>query len=113
VSKTQRTLPNKAGPGVKDERWIKLWFQEALAWRSLRLPAKFPNSNSPKPRVPETPSYYSGRASERPVEAFKMRCPGEAQRQDRKQRRGHRQRRQQTSPAVRGAQERRGRQALG
>jgi len=106
-------LPNQAGPDEKDEWWIDLWFQEALAWSPLRLPAKFPNSNSQKPRVPETLSYKSGKASERPVEAFKRRCPGEAHRQDRKQRRGHRERRQETSPAVRGAQERRGRQALG
>jgi len=46
LSKTQRTLPDQAGPSVKDERWIDLWFQEA-----------FPNSNCPKPGVPETPSY--------------------------------------------------------
>jgi len=30
-----------------------LRFQEAAAWRALRLPAKFPNSNRPTPRVPE------------------------------------------------------------
>jgi len=82
LSKTQHTLPDQAGPGVKDERWIDLWFQEALAWRALRLPAKFPNSNFPKPRVPETPSYWLGRASIWPVLAFKRRCPGEAQWQD-------------------------------
>jgi len=33
---------------VTDER-----FQKALAWRALRLLAKFPNSNRPNPRVPE------------------------------------------------------------
>jgi len=38
---------------VKDERWIDLRFQEALAWRALRLPAKSPNNNRPSPRVPE------------------------------------------------------------
>jgi len=51
LSKTQHTLPNQAGPGVKDERWIDFWFQEALSWRALRLPTKFPNSNSPKPQA--------------------------------------------------------------
>jgi len=53
LSKTQHTLPDHAGPGVKDERWIGLRFQEALAWRALRLQAKFSNSNRPNPRVPE------------------------------------------------------------
>jgi len=38
---------------VTDERWIDLRFQEAFASRALRLPAKFPNSNRPTPRVPE------------------------------------------------------------
>jgi len=78
LSKTLRTLPDQAGPGAKDERWIDLWFQ--VNRPVSRLPAKSPNSNCPKPRVPETPSYQSGRASDRPVEAFKRRCPGEAQR---------------------------------
>jgi len=98
LSKTQRTLRYQAGPGVKGKRWIDLRFQEALAWRALRLPAKFPNSNHPNPE-----------------------CQN-AKLLDRRQRRGHRQRRQQTSPAATlpsprgahwGAQERRGRQALG
>jgi len=53
LSETQRTLPDQAGPGVTDERWIDLRFQEAAAWRALRLPAKFPNSKRPAPRVPE------------------------------------------------------------
>jgi len=52
LSETQRTLPDQAGPGVTDERWIDLQFQEAFAWRALRLP-EFPNSNRPTPRVPE------------------------------------------------------------
>jgi len=39
----------------------------------------------PEQQLPKTPSarasnYQSGRASDRPVEAFKRRCPGEAQR---------------------------------
>jgi len=53
LSETQRTLPGQARPGVTDERWIDLRFQEAFAWRALRLPAKFPISNRPTPRVPE------------------------------------------------------------
>jgi len=53
MSETLRTLTDQAGPGVTDERWIDLRFQEAFAWRALRLPAKFPNSNRPTPRVPE------------------------------------------------------------
>jgi len=88
---TQRTLPDQVGPGVKGERWIDLRFQEALAWRALRLPAKFPNSNRPNPRVPERQATsQEGRAND----------PGEAQRQVNRQDRGHRQRRQQTSPAA-------------
>jgi len=110
LSKTQHILLDQAGPGAKDKRCIDLWFQEALYWRPLRLPAKSPNSIGPKPRVPETPSYQSERASDRPVEAFKRSCSGEAQRfsksrlskgsQDKNQRTGHRQRRQQISPAA-------------
>jgi len=53
LTETQRTLPDKAGPGVTDERWINLRFQEAFAWRALRLSAKLPNRNHPTPRVPE------------------------------------------------------------
>jgi len=53
LSETQRTLHDQAGPGVTDEWWSDLLFQEGFAWRALRLPAKFPNSNRPTPRVPE------------------------------------------------------------
>jgi len=45
LSKTQPTLPDQAGPGAKEERFNDLWFQEALSWRALRLPARSPNSN--------------------------------------------------------------------
>jgi len=38
---------------VKDERWIDLLFKEALAWKALRLLARFPKSDRPNPRVPE------------------------------------------------------------
>jgi len=98
LSETQRTLPDQVGPGVTDERWIDLRFQEEFAWRALRLPAKFPNSNRPTPRVPEHQATGQEIAQE------------------------HRQRRQRTSQAATlpsergdhwGAQERRGRQALG
>jgi len=53
LSETQRTLPDQAEPGVRDEGWIDLRFQEAFAWSALRLPAKFPNSKRPTPRAPE------------------------------------------------------------
>jgi len=128
LSKNQRTLPDQAGPDVKGERWVEFWFQEALSWRALRLPAKSPNSNCSKPLVPETPSYQSGRASDRPVEAFKRRCPGEAhgfgesrnggssktrKTGDSKAIRQHRHTRYHRARAHWGAEERRGRQALG
>jgi len=37
LSETQRTLPDQAGPGVTEERWIDLRFQEAFTWRALEL----------------------------------------------------------------------------
>jgi len=98
LSETQRTLPDQAGPGVTDELWIDLRFQEAFAWRALRLPAKFPDSNRQLPECQNTELLV------------------------RRQRRGHRQRHQQAFPAATlpsphgahwGAQERRGCHALG
>jgi len=47
LSKTQRSLPDQVGPGVKVERWIDLRFQEALACKALRLAAKFPSARPP------------------------------------------------------------------
>jgi len=38
-----------------------LWFQEALSWGALRLPAKSPSSNCPKPRQPTS---QEGRATD-------------------------------------------------
>jgi len=129
LSTTQRTLPDQAGPGAKNERLIQLRFQEALSWRALRLTAKSPHQQLPKIPSARTPNFQTGRASDRPFDTFKGLCPGEAQRFSKsrnggrprtrkKQRRPHRQRRQQTSPADTspsprgaycGAQERRGR----
>jgi len=54
LSETQCILPDQAGPGVTDERWIDFRFQEAFAWRALRLPAKFPNSNRQLPECQNT-----------------------------------------------------------
>jgi len=73
-------------------RWIDLRFQE----ERLESPiiGEVPEQQPPKSQGARTPSCLSGRAGERPVEAVKRRCPGEAQREDRRQRRGHRQRRQ-------------------
>jgi len=47
-------LPDQAGPGAKDEQII-----------------------DPLPRTPSarTPNYQTGRVNDRPVEAFKRRCP--------------------------------------
>jgi len=89
---------------------------------SPAITGEVPEHQPPKSPSARTPSELSGRASERPVEAVNRRCPGEAQRQVSRQLRGHQQRRQQKSPAAMlpsprgahwGAQERRGRQAVG
>jgi len=52
-----------------------------IVLESPAITGEVPKQQLPKKyRVPETPSYQSGRASDRPVAAFKRCCPGEAQR---------------------------------
>jgi len=68
LSEAQRTLPDQAGPGVTDERWIDLRFQEEFAWTALRespaITGEVPEQQPPNSPSARTPSYWSGNSAE-------------------------------------------------